>query len=88
MKAADFDILVFPEFGWVPFDDLLTSIDLANPNDINAVMDKCFKFSEEIGKAVLVNSIDSYNTIYSVFANAAANEDETGTSILVFRSEM
>lgn len=80
-ETTDFDILVFPELCWVPFHKKLTSIDLANSDDREILLTECLRFSKKLGKAVVISSKDAKETIYSVFANAAASKFETSTSI-------
>ena len=81
IKRSKPDVLVFPEFGWVPFHAQLERADIADKAEINKVYDACVDFSRKMGLAVVVCSMDRFGTIYSVFANAAASEEETQCAI-------
>lgn len=83
VKKTDFDILVLPEFSYVPFISLLNNADLCRQEDTEAVHYACLDLSEEIGKAVVVSSIDVYGTIFSVFANAFATDSETQSHMYI-----
>lgn len=83
IKKTDADILVFPEFCWTPFFNTLENSDIMSETDLNNIYDRCVELSSEIGKAVIINSCDRYGTIYSVFANANASDDETECSIYI-----
>lgn len=83
VKKSDIDILVLPEFSYVPFISLLRSSDIIHPKDLNTIFDSCVKLSKEIGKAVIVSSFDKYERIFSVFANAFADENETECAMYV-----
>lgn len=83
VKKANFDIFVLPEFSYCHFQSLLTNADICIEEDINNIIEASLDFSEEIGKAVIVSSIDKYGTIFSVFSNAFASETETATAFYV-----
>lgn len=83
MKEADVDIVVFPEYCYVPFIDKITNIDIALIEEQNIVFEECLKFSKELGKAVIICSYDKYDTIYSVFANAKPQEGETDVRLYI-----
>lgn len=83
MKNADVDIIVFPEYCYVPFVDEITNTDIALTEDQDKIFSACLKLSEEIGKAVIVSSHDKYDTIYSVFANATPLEGETELNLYI-----
>lgn len=83
VKKSDFDIFVLPEFCYCPFYSLLINADICLEEDVNNILKACLDFSEEIGKAVIVSSEDKYGTIFSVFANAFANETETANALYI-----
>lgn len=83
VKKFDFDILVLSEFCYCCFDTSLVNSDICIEEDVNKIFNACLDFSEEIGKAVIVSSEDKYGTIFSVFANAFANEDETANALYI-----
>ncbi|WP_434799214.1 nitrilase-related carbon-nitrogen hydrolase [Terrisporobacter vanillatitrophus] len=83
VKKSDFDIFVLPEFCYCSFNSLLTNADICIEEDVNNIFKACLDFSEEIGKAVIVSSEDKYGTIFSVFANAFANETETANALYI-----
>ncbi|MBD5451843.1 MAG: hypothetical protein HDR25_04280 [Lachnospiraceae bacterium] len=83
VKKTDIDILVFPETGWTPFEDILEQSDIANEADIDKIFDRCEEFSRELGCAVVVSSCDKYNTLYSIFANVFAPKGETRCQLYI-----
>ena len=83
VKKSNFDIFVLPEFSYCPFYSLLTNADICIKEDLNNIFGTCLNFSKEIGKAVIVSSIDKYGTIFSVFANAFADETETSNALYI-----
>ena len=83
VKKSNFDIFVLPEFSYCPFHSLLINADICMEEDINSIFEACLGFSEEIGKAVIVSSVDKYGTIFSVFSNAFANESETANALYI-----
>lgn len=83
MKNSDADIIVFPEYCYVPFIDELANIDIALIEDQDKIFDACLRFSSEISKAVIVCSSDKYGTIYSVFANSNPLEGETDLNLYI-----
>lgn len=83
VKKSDIDILVFPETGWTPFEDILEQSDVADEADINKIFDRCEEFSRELGCAVVVSSCDKYNTLYSIFANVFAPKGETRCQLYI-----
>lgn len=83
VKSSDLDIFVLPEFSYVPFVSLINNLDLYIQDDIDKIRDACLDLSEELGKAVIVSSIDKYGTIFSYFANAYADETETLYSMYI-----
>ena len=76
-KHADADILVFPETCYTPFIKKFQRADMGNADDVADMYDRCLSLSRSIGKAVIVNSDDRYGTIFSIYANAFARENET-----------
>jgi len=83
VKKSNFDIFVLPEFSYCPFHSLLTNADICMEEDVNNIFETCLDFSEEIGKAVIVSSVDKHGTIFSVFANAFSNETETANALYI-----
>jgi predicted amidohydrolase len=83
VKKSNFDIFVLPEFSYCSFQSLLTNSDICIEKDISNIFEACLDFSEEIGKAVIVSSVDKYGTIFSVFSNAFANETETANALYI-----
>lgn len=83
LKSCEADIVVFPEYCYVPFENDMTGRDIVKEDDEKHILDLCLDFSREIGKAVVVSSHDRYDTIFSIFANAFAREGETETSLYV-----
>ena len=83
LKKMEADIVVFPEFCYVPFVENCNDFDILLAGDKNLIFDWCLELSKEIGKAVVVCSNDKYNTIYSVFANYNFNEGETELKLYI-----
>lgn len=83
MKKADADIIVFPEYCYVPFEGKMTSKDIALIEDQDDIFAYCLELSKEIGKAVIVSSHDKYDTIFSVFANANPLPGETDLNLYI-----
>ena len=83
MKKSDADIIVFPENCYIPHVNELNSSDITSVDDLNKINDICLALSDKLGKAVIVSSVDSYGTIFSVFANAKASENETEVELYI-----
>lgn len=83
LKSCDADIVVFPEYCYVPFEVNMTGKDIFNEDDERDICNLCLNFSREIGKAVVISSHDRYDTIFSIFANAFARNGETKESLYV-----
>jgi len=83
MQSADVDIIVFPEYCYVPDINKVENLDIASAEDLNQVYDFCLKLSREIGKAIVFSSHDKYDMIFSVFANANHLEGETEVSLYI-----
>lgn len=83
VSNTDIDILVFPEFSWVPFIQLMEESDLTIEEDYNKVVNECLKLSKKINKAIIIGSYDKNDLIYDIYANANATEDETKDSIYI-----
>lgn len=83
MKKADVDIIVFPEYCYVPFYKEIVNTDITLQEDLDRIFAACLKFSRELGKSVIVSSHDKYDTIYSVYANANPVEGDTDVSLYI-----
>lgn len=83
MKNSDADIIVFPEYCYVPDVKMYESSDILLEKDRNAIFDSCLKLSQNLGKSVIVSSHDKYDTIFSIFANANHLENETKIQLYV-----
>lgn len=77
VRKSDIDILVFPEFSYVPFEAEYRMADVLNGSDLQRLYDSALAFSQSIGKAVVVCNKDRFGTIMSIYANAFASEEET-----------
>ncbi len=80
-KKSDIDIFVLPEFSYSPITSLISKSDIRIKEDADKIFDASLEFSKEVGKAVIVSSIDKYGAIFSVFANAHADVDETKNAL-------
>ena len=76
IRKSDIDILVLPETCYVPNISKLNDVDIAAGDDCKKVDDFCIDLSKDLGCAVVVSTCDKYGTLYSVFANAFADEEE------------
>ena len=83
MKKADVDIIVFPEYCYVPFYQEIVNTDITLREDLDRIFAACLNFSRELGKSVIVSSHDKYDTIYSVYANANPVEGDTDVSLYI-----
>ena len=77
VRSSDIDILVFPEYSYVPFVKKYHSADLRDETQKKALEDAVLKLSRDTGKAVVVCNEDKYGLIMSVYANAYAKGNET-----------
>lgn len=83
VKQSDVDLVVFPEFCFVPGIERLYEVDLCKEEDIDLVFDTCLEVSEYLGRAVVVSSQDAFGSIYSVYSNAFASEEETVSKLYI-----
>lgn len=83
LKTCKADIIVFPEFCYVPFIDCMVNSDICESKDMEQIQKLCLEFSRELGKAVVVCSCDKYDTIFSIFANAFAQKEETSIKFYI-----
>lgn len=83
VKKADIDLLVFPEISFMPFNNLLDSADIDNIDDVESIYTECLSLSKELDCAIIIGSEDRFGTIYSVYANANCDSQETKRSIYI-----
>lgn len=87
IKKTDADIVVFPEYCYTPFVRELINSDIENKKCRNQMYALCLEFSRQMGRAVVISSCHKPNTkdetIYSIYANAYALEDDTKTAFYV-----
>ena len=81
VKNSGVDILVFPEYAYVPFHRALYKSELLYERE--HILEKCLSFSKKLGCAVLIGAEDKTGIIYGVYANAQAGSDETKTHIYI-----
>lgn len=77
VRSSDIDVLVFPEFSFVPFDKEFRNADYLDDNDVNHLYQKALDLSHDIGRAIVVCNKDRFGTIMSIYANAFASDTET-----------
>lgn len=75
--SSDIDVLVLPEFSFVPFDEEFRNADYLNDNDVNHLYQRALDLSRDIGRAIVVCNKDRFGTIMSIYANAFASDTET-----------
>lgn len=80
---SDFDILVFPEYSGVPFVDEIIEEDITDEDVLNRFYEDCLVFSKMMNKAVIVNTFDKNDCIFSVYANYYATGDETSIGLYI-----
>ena len=83
VKDSEIDIFVLPEFSYFPFVYMVEESDLANKGDVDKIYEASLDLSQEIGKAIIISSVDKFGTIFSLYANAFADEKETGTALYI-----
>jgi predicted amidohydrolase/very-short-patch-repair endonuclease len=76
IRKSDIDILVLPEVCYVPNISKIYDTDIAMDEDIEKIDSFCTALSEDLGCAVVVSACNKHGTLYSVFANAFATDDE------------
>ena len=77
VKKQNLDLLVFPETGYTPDNHIFYCNDIDSDEDRESVINAAWDLSEKLGCAVILGADDSYGTIYNIYANAYANEQET-----------
>ena len=77
VRESDIDILVFPEISYFPFEKAFNKADFAKQKDVDSIYEQTQNFSKQISRAVIVNSVDRFGRIVSVYANANASAGET-----------
>jgi len=75
-KDADFDIMVFPEVCYSPFEEEVRNRNIIEEGDCLFVVNKCLELSREIGKALVYSGIDVNGIIYILYANKQAKRPE------------
>lgn len=83
VKDSEIDIFVLPEFSYFPFVYMVEESDLANKEDVDKIYEVSLDLSEVIGKAIVISSVDKFGTIFSLYANAFADENETGVGLYI-----
>ena len=83
IRKSDINILVFPETCYVPGISTLNDKDIASDEDAKEIDAFCTSLSKDLGCAVVVSMCDAYGTLYSVFANAFAEEGETACTFYI-----
>lgn len=77
IKNNEFDIFVLPELCWVPIKPIISNLNIFEPTDLIILEEKTLELSRSLGKAIVFGNEDIHHTIFSVFANAFAKENET-----------
>lgn len=83
VRNSDIDILVFPEFSYIPFVNEFIQSDWANIDNADFLCKKAIELSQNIECAVIICNQDSFGTIISIYANAFASEKETKTKYYI-----
>ena len=83
VRKSDIDLFVFPEGAYFTFVRMCESSDIFNREDVERLSDRTIQFSQTIGKAVIISSIDRSDTPFSLFANAFADGDETKCALYI-----
>lgn len=83
VKKADIDLLVFPEFCYTPFSEELYSVAIASEDGLGIIERHCIELSEDVGCAIVYSSEDKNGLVYSLYANAFAEGDETYSQLYI-----
>ena len=83
VKKSDIDILVLPEFSYTPFMEEIYEYGFMKKEDIDKIYDYAYELSYEINKAIIIGIDDKYGSIYTVYANAKATENETQCAMYI-----
>ena len=83
VKANKVDILVFPEFCYVPFLADVCFSNILSERDYHSFVEKAERLSRELGCALIVNSEDIKGHIYSIYVNAGAKKNETRHALYI-----
>lgn len=83
VKANKVDILVFPEFCYVPFLADVCFPNILSERDYHSFVEKAERLSRELGCALIVNSEDIKGHIYSIYVNAGAKKNETKHALYI-----
>ncbi len=82
-RKSEFDILVLPESSYFPFITMVKKSDIFNERDVYRIYEAGLDLSKKIKKAIIISSIDKHDTIFSFYANAFADENETEVALYV-----
>lgn len=82
-EGSDVDIIVFPEDCYTPFIENIWKGDILDGHDVDQMIESCLSLSRDIGKPVIIGAADKYNTLFNIYANNNAEEDDTLTAIYV-----
>lgn len=77
VRTSDIDILVFPEFSYVPFVEAFYSADIRFSDSIQYLYDRVLELSRYLGRAVVICNEDKQGAIVCIYANSFAEETET-----------
>ncbi len=81
VKKAELDLFVFPECCYTPYPDDYYGIDILMDDGLRCAKKRTMQISREAGCAVIVSAEDKYGMIYSIYANAFADRDDTEWNI-------
>lgn len=76
-KRAQIDLFVFPETGYTPYIDEFYCNDIENDQDREIIEKRALEISQMLNCAVIISADDSYGMIYSIYANAFAENNDT-----------
>ncbi len=76
VKESDLDVLVFPEFCFLPFLEDFNNTDIYNRDERNKLVGQVLDLSKELETAVVVNSGDKNGFILTIYANDKAGEED------------
>jgi hypothetical protein len=57
-------LIIFPENCYFPRKDILNEVDMGDEDDINKVFGICIDISEDLGRAIVINTYDKFESIY------------------------
>lgn len=81
INKENVDILVFPEFFWLPGIERFPRLQIDNGEYSKEIIDACLRVSKNLNCAIVINDYNEDGAIYSIYANAYATKDESKLAV-------